>query len=91
MFSFMASRILKFATKNSRAWLFIVLDIFSITSYLYFRPRCAGVDFYQLICTAKVASSYNFILFLFGLIVALVFNLVVRYITNKNGGKDKAG
>ena len=72
--SFVASRIFKWVTRKSKTCLFVSLVLFSIASYFYINPRCAGIGIRQLICTAKIASFFNFILFFLGLIVALVLN-----------------
>jgi hypothetical protein len=74
IFSLVAYCVFKYITKKSKKWLFIFLILFSIASYFYVRPGCAGIGIGQLICTAQVASFFNFILFILGLIVALVFN-----------------
>jgi hypothetical protein len=78
------SRIFKLVTKNTKGWLFVFLVLVSITGYIVFRPRCASVEIDQIICTAKVAISFNFLLFLFGFIVAFVFYKLIP----KNSNDD---
>ena len=74
MFSLIAYCVFKYITKKNKKWLFIFFVLFSIASYFYVRPGCAGIEIGQLICTVQVASFFNFILFFLGLIVALILN-----------------
>ena len=79
------SRIFKFITKKNWTGFFVFLTLFSFTFYFY-RPRLGCV--YDcaifgriIIYTIQMAFYYNFIFFLSGLIVALVFNWLISKIT----------
>jgi hypothetical protein len=74
IFSLISYLLFKFATKNRSIRLFILFIILSIVGYLYIRPRCAGIGAEQIVCTAKVSSVYNFIIFLFAFILSFVLN-----------------
>ena len=75
IFSWVASRIFKFVTKKKKTAWFVFLALFSVIFFcFFFRMRCACMEICQLICTAQVASFFNFIFFLFGLIVALILD-----------------